>query len=114
MMGPGIAATFALAGLHASILRSTHEGATRGVATAKSLIEISLTDGLADPSQAQNAGAHLAAATDVESTARAAQLNGPILGSPTALCAFYGTAARFQSWSATTARASWAIGSSTP
>ncbi len=74
MMGPGIAATFALAGRQATIVSRTPEGAVRGVATAKSLIEILASYGLADPAQARDAAARLAPSTDPDVAVRAAQL----------------------------------------
>ncbi len=74
MMGPGIAATFALAGRQATIVSRTPEGAARGVATARSLIEILASNGLADPAQAEDAMARLAPSTDPDMAVRAAQL----------------------------------------
>jgi 3-hydroxybutyryl-CoA dehydrogenase len=74
MMGPGIAATFALAGRQATIVSRTPEGAAKGVATARSLIEILATNGLADPTQARDAAAQLVPSADLEATVRAAQL----------------------------------------
>jgi 3-hydroxybutyryl-CoA dehydrogenase len=74
MMGPGIAATFALAGRRATIVSRTPEGASRGVATTKSLIETLASNGLATPGQAKEAAGYLTASTDLEAAARAAQL----------------------------------------
>ncbi len=74
MMGPGIAATFALAGCQATIVSRTPEGASKGVATAKSLIEILASNGLADPAQAEDTVARLAPSTDPDAAVRAAQL----------------------------------------
>ena len=74
MMGPGIAATFALAGRHATLVSRTAENAARGVATAKSLIELLATNGLADPPQAKEAAGRLFPSTDPEGAARSAQL----------------------------------------
>jgi len=74
MMGPGIAATFALAGRQATIVSRTAEGATKGVATAKSLIEVLASNGLADPHQAKDATARLSYSTDPEAAVRAVQL----------------------------------------
>jgi 3-hydroxybutyryl-CoA dehydrogenase len=74
MMGPGIAATFALAGCRATIVSRTAEGAAGGVAKARSLIEILSANGLADPGQAKDAAARLAPSTDPEAAVRAAQL----------------------------------------
>ena len=74
MMGPGIAAIFALAGRRATVVSRTPEGAARGVGTARSLIEQLAANDLADPDQAQQAAARLEASTDPEGAARAAQL----------------------------------------
>lgn len=74
MMGPGIAATFALAGRRATIVSRTAEGAVVGVAKARSLIETLSANGLADPAQAREAVTRLAPATDPEEAVRAAQL----------------------------------------
>ncbi len=74
MMGPGIAATFALAGRRATIVSRTAAGAAGGVAKARTLIEILSTNGLADPTQAKEAAGRLAPSTDLEQAVRAAQL----------------------------------------
>jgi 3-hydroxybutyryl-CoA dehydrogenase len=74
MMGPGIAATFALAGRQATIVSRTPEGASKGVATARSLIEILASNGLADPAQAKDAVARLSSSTDPEAAVRDVQL----------------------------------------
>ena len=74
MMGPGIAATFALAGRPVTIVSRTAEGAAKGVATAKSLIDVLATNQLADAAQAKEAKSLLASSTDLEGAARAAQL----------------------------------------
>jgi 3-hydroxybutyryl-CoA dehydrogenase len=68
-----MAATFALAGRHVTIVSRTSEGADRGVTTARSLIAQLADNQLADPEQAKNAAAHLAPSTDPESAVRAAQ-----------------------------------------
>jgi len=74
MMGPGIAATFALAARPVTIVSRTAEGAAKGVATAKSLIETLAASQLADPAQAKAAVACLAPSTDLEGAARSVQL----------------------------------------
>src|SRR5271157_3633678 len=74
MMGPGIAATFALAGRQVTIVSRTAEGAFKGVATAKSLIEVLASNGLADPPQAKDAVTRLSTSTDPEAAVRAVQL----------------------------------------
>ena len=74
MMGPGIAATFALGGRQATIVSRTAEGASKGVAAARSLIEILTSNGLADPQQARDAAARLSPSADLEAAVGAAQL----------------------------------------
>ncbi|HSC71898.1 MAG TPA: 3-hydroxyacyl-CoA dehydrogenase NAD-binding domain-containing protein [Candidatus Methylomirabilis sp.] len=74
MMGPGIAATFALVGCRATIVSRTAEGAAGGVAKARSLIETLSANGLADAGQAKDAVTRLAPSTDPEAAVRAAQL----------------------------------------
>jgi 3-hydroxybutyryl-CoA dehydrogenase len=74
MMGPGIAATFALAGYPVTIVSRTAEGAAKGVGTAGSLIDVLVTNHLADAAQAKEAKGRLAPSTDLEGAARAAQL----------------------------------------
>ncbi len=74
MMGPGIAATFALGGREATIVSRTSEGAAKGVATARSLIEVLTKNGLADPGQAKEAAQRLTSSADLEATVGAAQL----------------------------------------
>jgi 3-hydroxybutyryl-CoA dehydrogenase len=74
MMGPGIAATFALAGRQVTIVSRTAESAAKGVATATSLIQVLASNGLADPTQAKDALARLSSSTDPEAAVRAVQL----------------------------------------
>ncbi|MGE5849167.1 MAG: 3-hydroxyacyl-CoA dehydrogenase family protein, partial [Candidatus Methylomirabilota bacterium] len=74
MMGPGIAAIFALAGRRATIVSRTAEGAAAGVAKARSLIETLSASGLADPNQAKEAVTRLNPSTHPEEAARTAQL----------------------------------------
>ncbi len=74
MMGPGIAATFALAGRQATLVSRTAEGAANGVATARSLIDVLAKNGLADPAQARDAATRLSPSTDPEAAAATAQL----------------------------------------
>jgi 3-hydroxybutyryl-CoA dehydrogenase len=74
MMGPGIAATFALAGRRATIVSRTAGGAAGGVAKARALIETLSANGLADPAQAKEAVTRLAPSTDLEEAVRTAQL----------------------------------------
>jgi 3-hydroxybutyryl-CoA dehydrogenase len=74
MMGPGIAATYALAGRQVTIVSRTAEGAARGVATAKSLIQQLATNDLAEPEQAREAEGNLFPSTDLETAVRDVQL----------------------------------------
>jgi len=74
MMGPGIAATFALAGRQVTIVSRTAENAAKGVATAQGLIEVLAKNGLADPARAKEAAGRLSPSTDPEEAARSAQL----------------------------------------
>lgn len=74
MMGPGIAAIFALAGRQATIVSRTPEGAAGGVATAKSIIQQLAANDLADPDQAKEAQGRLTPSTDPEAATRTAQL----------------------------------------
>jgi 3-hydroxybutyryl-CoA dehydrogenase len=74
LMGPGIAATFALAGKEAIIVSRTSEGAAKGVATARGLIATLAENGLAEPAQAKAAQARFAPSTDPEGAAQSAQL----------------------------------------
>ncbi|HTX54761.1 MAG TPA: 3-hydroxyacyl-CoA dehydrogenase NAD-binding domain-containing protein [Candidatus Baltobacteraceae bacterium] len=74
MMGPGIALTFALAGREAIVVSRTAENAAKGVATAKSLIDKLLENGLTDAAQAKAAKARLSPGTNAEEAARSVQL----------------------------------------
>jgi 3-hydroxybutyryl-CoA dehydrogenase len=74
MMGPGIAATFALAGKDAVIVSRTAEGAAKGVATALGLIATLAKNGLADPAQAQAAQGRFSTSHNPEEAVRSVQL----------------------------------------
>ena len=74
MMGPGIAATFALAGREAIIVSRTPENAARGVAMAQSLVSKLAENGLAEPDTAKAALSRFRPATDPEAAARSAGL----------------------------------------
>ncbi len=74
MMGPGIAATFALAGKEVVIVSRSAEGAGKGVATARGLIDKMVENALADPAKAKVAQARFTPSTDPEGAARSAQL----------------------------------------
>jgi len=74
LMGPGIAATYALAGKEAIIVSRTAEGAARGVATAQGLIATLAENGLASAAEAKAAQARFSPSTDPEGAARSVQL----------------------------------------
>ena len=74
MMGPGIAATFALAGKEAVIVSRTAEGAAKGVTSAKGLIAKMMENGLADPTQAKAAQGRFTPSSDPEGAAKSVQL----------------------------------------
>jgi 3-hydroxybutyryl-CoA dehydrogenase len=74
MMGPGIAATFALAGYDAIIVSRTAENAVKGVGTAQSLISKLAENGLADADKVEAARLRLSPSTDPEGAARSVQL----------------------------------------
>jgi 3-hydroxybutyryl-CoA dehydrogenase len=73
MMGPGIAATFALARRWVTIVSRTRENAERAVATAKSLIEQLAVNDLAERQQSEDAKTRLVPSADLEATVRDAQ-----------------------------------------
>jgi 3-hydroxybutyryl-CoA dehydrogenase len=74
MMGPGIAATFALAGHEAIIVSRTPENAAKGVATAQSLITKLAENGLADPAAARTALTRFSPSANPVEAARSVQL----------------------------------------
>jgi 3-hydroxybutyryl-CoA dehydrogenase len=74
MMGPGIAATFALAGKEAVIVSRTAEGAAKGVTAAQGLIATLAENGLAEPARAKEARSRFTSSTDPEGTAKNVQL----------------------------------------
>ena len=74
MMGPGIAATFALGGREAIIVSRTTENAAKGVAAAQALIDKLAENGLADAVQANAAKGRLVSSTNPEEAARSTQL----------------------------------------
>jgi len=59
MMGPGIAAVFALAGCEATIVSRSSENAARGIAKAQGIIDQLVANGLAEPTQGTAAKARL-------------------------------------------------------
>jgi 3-hydroxybutyryl-CoA dehydrogenase len=74
MMGPGIAATFALAGKDAVIVSRTADGAAKGVATAQGLIATLAKNGLADGTQAKAAQGRFSTSHDPEEAVRSVEL----------------------------------------
>lgn len=74
MMGPGIAATFALAGKEVVIVSRSVDGAAKGVAAAQGLITALVENSLADPEGAKTAQARFTPSTDPEGAAKSAQL----------------------------------------
>ncbi len=74
MMGPGIAATFALAGCEAIIVSRTAENAARGVATAQQIITRLLENGLTDAEKAKGASGRFHPSVSPEEAARSVQL----------------------------------------
>jgi len=74
LMGPGIAATFALAGCEAVMVSRTTENAAKGVEAAKALIAKLAESGLADPAQAKAAAGRFTTSTNPEAAVRSAQL----------------------------------------
>jgi 3-hydroxybutyryl-CoA dehydrogenase len=74
MMGPGIAAVFALAGCEATIVSRAAENAVSAVARAKTLIEQLVANELVEPERGRAAQERLLGSTDLEGAARSAQL----------------------------------------
>ncbi len=74
MMGPGIAATFALGGKEAIVVSRTPENAAKGLAAVRALIGRLAENGLAEPAQARAAEGRISSSTDAEAAARSAQL----------------------------------------
>jgi len=74
MMGPGIAATYALGGCEVTMVSRTAENAAKGVASVKSLLGVLAEHGLAEPAAVRSAGERVTASTSPEEAARAAQL----------------------------------------
>ena len=74
LMGPGIAAVYALAGCEAVIVSRTAENAAKGVETAKGLIAKLVENGLADPAEAKAAAGRFSASTSPEEAVRSVQL----------------------------------------
>lgn len=74
MMGPGIAAIFALAGCEATIVSRSSQNAARGVAKAKALVAQLVAYQLAETEQGKKAQSRLTGSTDPEGAARSSQL----------------------------------------
>ena len=75
MMGPGIAATYALAGKgRRPSSGRTPEGAAKGMATAQGLVATLAANGLADPAEAKAAQGRFSTSCDPEAAARSVQL----------------------------------------
>ncbi len=55
MMGPGIAATLALGGVHATILSRSEENAAKGVDAARAQLRVLAENGLAEPVEVREA-----------------------------------------------------------
>jgi 3-hydroxybutyryl-CoA dehydrogenase len=74
MMGPGIAAIFALAGCEATIVSRSIENAARGVAKAKTLVAQLVAYQLTEAEQGRAAQSRLSGSTEPEGAARSSQL----------------------------------------
>ncbi len=74
MMGPGIAATFALAGCEAIIVSRTAEKAAKGLATAQGIIARLLENGLTEPERAKAAAGRFHSSVSPEEAAGSVQL----------------------------------------
>jgi 3-hydroxybutyryl-CoA dehydrogenase len=74
MMGPGIAAVFAVAGYEATIVSRAAERAAGAVTCAKAVIEQLVANELVEPERGRAAQARLHGSTDLDGAARSAQL----------------------------------------
>ncbi len=74
MMGPGISATYALAGHDVIVVSRTPENASKGVSAVKSLLSALAENGLADPEAAKAAMTRIKPSTSPEQAVRSAQL----------------------------------------
>jgi len=68
MMGPGIAATLAMGGVHATILSRTEEGAAKGLAAARAQLRVLAENGLAEMVEIRDAVDRLTASNAVDRT----------------------------------------------
>jgi 3-hydroxybutyryl-CoA dehydrogenase len=68
MMGPGIAATLAMGGVHATILSRTEEGAAKGLAAARAQLRVLAENGLAEMVEIRDAVDRLTASHAVDRT----------------------------------------------
>jgi 3-hydroxybutyryl-CoA dehydrogenase len=74
MMGPGIALTLAMGGMHASIVSRTAGGAMDGIGKARAQARILIENGLADAAGAERALARIGGSCDLEAAIRDADL----------------------------------------
>lgn len=74
MMGPGIAAVFALAGIRTVLVSRSAEGAARGLAAARGLMAALVDNALADADEAAAGQALIVSSTDLEGTANTVDL----------------------------------------
>ena len=68
MMGPGIAATLAMGGVHTTILSRTEEGAAKGLAAARAQLRVLAENGLAEMVEIRDAVDRLTASNAVDRT----------------------------------------------
>ena len=68
MMGPGIAATLAMGGVHATILSRTEEGAAKGLAAARAQLRVLAENGLAEMIEIRDAVDRLTASHAIDRT----------------------------------------------
>ena len=74
MMGPGIAGSLALGGLHATILSRTEETAAQGLDTARAQLGILAENGLAETADVREASGRLSASSAFDRTVASADL----------------------------------------
>jgi 3-hydroxybutyryl-CoA dehydrogenase len=68
MMGPGIAGSLALGGVHATILSRTEQAAAKGLAAAHAQLRILAESGLAESAAVDDASGRLSASSDFDRT----------------------------------------------
>jgi 3-hydroxybutyryl-CoA dehydrogenase len=74
MMGPGIALTLAMGGMHASIVSRTAEGAVEGIGKARAQARILIENGLADAADTERALERIGGSCDLEAAVRGVDL----------------------------------------